>query len=243
MKVRAETKEMLLFCAQACVNTYQGSHGTPDYRQYTIHKTFDTGDVEFDIGIWQDYVVIAFEGSDGKDDWKHNFDIKKVKFREVDLGENALVHEGFERQYHEAWPVIREELRDKKYIGIRKLLVTGHSLGGALATLCAIHMSVLYPGALVYCITLGAPRVGNWTFARAFNKLVYESYRIENDLDTVCKIPPAWLRFYHVNIELGIGTRSWWEYPLHPIVWTTGNPMDHEPERYMENIKRIKVRK
>ena len=241
MKVTKDTKEMLEFCAQACVNTYQGSNGRVDYSIYKSRKWFDTGDVEFDIGFWKDFLVIAFEGSDGKDDWKHNFDFDKVHSRFINLEGNVLVHDGFDQQGNEAFKAITTELEAQEYIGFRKLLVIGHSLGGALATLVALGMALHYPGIVVYCVTEGAPRVGNSGFVKAFKDLVFESYRIVNDMDTVPMVPPALMGFRHVPINVGIGTKAWWEYPLSPILWITGDPLDHYPEKYVTGVHKIKV--
>lgn len=243
MKIDRSTKEMLVFSSQACINTYQGDHGKVDYSIYQSYTSFDTGDVEFDIGLWKDFIVIAFEGSDGKDDWKHNFDVKKVHSRFILLEGEALVHDGFDQQGNEAFKAILSELTKKQYIGIRKILVTGHSLGGALATLIALALSIHYSGAMVYCVTEGAPRVGNAAFVKAFNKLVFEAYRVVYDMDTVTKVPPVWLGFRHGGILISIGDMSWWEYPIHPVLWITGNPIDHYPEKYDKGIKKIKVRK
>jgi hypothetical protein len=72
-----------------------------------------------------------------------------------------------------------------------RLLVTGHSLGGALATLAA-HALVtkfpeLAPRAAVY--TYGAPRVGNRAFAFEFDALVPDCFALINDQDPVPRVP------------------------------------------------------
>ncbi len=71
-----------------------------------------------------------------------------------------------------------------------RLLVTGHSLGGALATLAA-HALVtkfpeLAPRAAVY--TYGAPRVGNRAFALEFDALVPDCFALINDQDPVPRV-------------------------------------------------------
>lgn len=69
--------------------------------------------------------------------------------------------------------------------------VAGHSLGGALATLCAfdIASAIKEAGALaddgtpidVCCYTFGAPRTGNRAFRNEFNALVPNCWGIIND--------------------------------------------------------------
>ena len=69
--------------------------------------------------------------------------------------------------------------------------LAGHSLGGALATLCAfdIAAAVKEAGAVaesgraidVCCYTFGAPRTGNRAFRNEFNELVPNCWGIIND--------------------------------------------------------------
>ena len=69
--------------------------------------------------------------------------------------------------------------------------VAGHSLGGALATLCAfdIAAAIKEAGAMaddgrpidVCCYTFGAPRTGNRAFRNEFNALVPNCWGIIND--------------------------------------------------------------
>ncbi len=46
---------------------------------------------------------------------------------------------------------------------------SGHSLGGALATLAACEIAKACPAVDVACYTFGAPRTGNHAFARCDN--------------------------------------------------------------------------
>eukprot|EP00884_Botryococcus_braunii_P018949 jgi/Botrbrau1/5738/Bobra.0134s0012.1 len=80
------------------------------------------------------------------------------------------------------------------------ITVTGHSLGGALATLCAFDLLASginrqgdsKKGALVpiTCITINAPRVGNWAFADFFKvpKVPFH-LRLFNTGDIVPRVP------------------------------------------------------
>lgn len=69
--------------------------------------------------------------------------------------------------------------KDKK----QKVIVTGHSLGGALATLAAydleLHASV--PAHKLECYTFGAPRVGNYPFAYDYDQRVPNTWNVIND--------------------------------------------------------------
>jgi hypothetical protein len=77
-----------------------------------------------------------------------------------------------------------------------ELLITGHSLGGNLATVYASWLSWNFKksGNLkknINVITLAAPAAGNTDFANDFNKKFPRSIRIENTHDIVPKFPVA----------------------------------------------------
>ena len=63
------------------------------------------------------------------------------------------------------------------------ILLTGHSLGGALATLAAydIRVSLNVPPCQIECYTFGAPRVGNYAFAHDYNQLLPNTWNVIND--------------------------------------------------------------
>ncbi|EIE21257.1 alpha/beta-hydrolase [Coccomyxa subellipsoidea C-169] len=74
-----------------------------------------------------------------------------------------------------------------------KVYITGHSLGGALATLAAHELRATARSYGVdrelACYTFGAPRVGNHAFAREFNEVAPDTWHIINDQDVVAKAP------------------------------------------------------
>lgn len=83
-----------------------------------------------------------------------------------------------------------------------KIIVTGHSLGGALATLGAYDLRLKF-GGKVWMINFASPRVGNSRFAHSFNELFRDrSFRITRGNDIVPTIPPRALGFHHVGREV-----------------------------------------
>ena len=76
------------------------------------------------------------------------------------------------------------------------IAVTGHSLGAALATLYVLDNALTerIHNPLIY--TFASPRVGDSTFASAFNALGLTSWRVDNLPDIVPYFP---LGFTHVN--------------------------------------------
>jgi hypothetical protein len=88
------------------------------------------------------------------------------------------------------------------------IYLTGHSLGGALSTLCSYDLAsrsesgwrrrqALPPSSIVN-YTYGSPRVGNRAFAMAFNDLVPNCWRVVNNNDAVTSVPRL-LGYSHVG--------------------------------------------
>lgn len=74
------------------------------------------------------------------------------------------------------------------------ILVTGHSLGGNLATVYASYLwqhfkTTGHPKNNINVITFAAPAAGNVSFANDFNKKFPNSIRYENSNDIVPKFP------------------------------------------------------
>jgi len=72
----------------------------------------------------------------------------------------------------------------------RPMVVAGHSLGAALATLFVMENDREKKFDITTSCTFASPRVGNLEFARAFDQLPIDSWRIVNTLDVVPKLPP-----------------------------------------------------
>ncbi|XGW25354.1 hypothetical protein V3C99_006631 [Haemonchus contortus] len=77
--------------------------------------------------------------------------------------------------------------------------VTGHSLGGAMATLAASYIvaAKLVPASSVELVTFGQPRTGNKDFAAAHDKQAMFCYRVTHWRDVVPHVPPEHLEGYH----------------------------------------------
>jgi predicted lipase len=76
-----------------------------------------------------------------------------------------MVHSGFYVAYKGVSSLVRTEV--DRLLGLyktAKLVITGHSLGGAMAVLCALEMKEVH-GKVDYVYTYGQPRVGNSNFA------------------------------------------------------------------------------
>lgn len=109
--------------------------------------------------------------------------------------DRCAVHYGFLQAYksiqdalHRALGLLSNDL-DEEY----SFYFTGHSLGGALATLAAVDMQKRYGlgGDRLCVMTFGAPKVGNVNFVRHFNETVPNAFRIVNDADAIARLPQS----------------------------------------------------
>ena len=84
----------------------------------------------------------------------------------------CTVHSGFLAAYSELAPMVLKGVQAALPLSAMSmpLLVTGHSLGGAMATIAAFELSLL--GYNVRLLTFGSPRVGNSAFASAITSAV-----------------------------------------------------------------------
>ena len=98
------------------------------------------------------------------------------------------VHEGFLA----TWTALRDPI-ESWLAGVRgtRLVVTGHSLGAAMATL----MAALHPNAIL--VTFGSPRVGNADFIEAWAGRDVRRY--VDCADIVPQVPPRMITFRHVG--------------------------------------------
>jgi triacylglycerol lipase len=76
---------------------------------------------------------------------------------------------------------------------IQHIVITGHSLGGALANLFALDVAVSLPQIAITSITYASPRTGtsNWqtTYDKTYS-LFNRTIRIRNSFDLIPKLPP-----------------------------------------------------
>jgi hypothetical protein len=92
----------------------------------------------------------------------------------------------------------------------RPTVVTGHSLGSALAKLFVMENSTKHKFDISLISTLASPKVGNLEFKHVFNALPLTSWRIFNIRDVVPKVPPTIpfiLDYEHVDVAYGFD--SW----------------------------------
>lgn len=182
-------------------------------------------------------LVIAFRGTDS---------ILDV-LADVDYAQEALslspglpgagsTHLGFSEVYFSFREALLQAAQQQASL---PTFVTGHSLGGAIATLAALDLAVNatnLPRPTMY--SFAAPRLGDPQFAGLFDARfgavdITSSWRIVNKRDLVPYLPPvdifdpvqlSVLKYQHVV--------NW-----RPIVFQTGNALgNHSLQNYIDNL-------
>ncbi len=141
----------------------------------------------------KDDAVVTCRGTEPHDwnDVRADLDLATVVAETV-----GWVHRGFKREVDDLWPRLEQALVNNT----RTLWFAGHSMGGAMAAICAGRCRLSYirpnPRAL---FTYGSPRIGS---GRYVNYVQMEAYRWVNNNDIVPRVPPGWLGFRHKGQEI-----------------------------------------
>ncbi|KAK9814603.1 hypothetical protein WJX72_008506 [[Myrmecia] bisecta] len=188
--------------AASCA-VYNSGNGTIAPGSITISNP----DTATDLAVaWlpdQSTALIAFQGTTQKRDWLTDFkgwldadDLAPVVQQEFP---QATVHSGF----LDSLQSVTTKAPSPEYNIVDVLnylsggatpahiLITGHSLGGGLATLAAMWATIQWPEADVTCVTFGSPQTGNTDWARAYRTYVGRQYRFVYKKDVVPALPPV----------------------------------------------------
>ena len=149
---------------------------------YKIIKTFDNeGTQAILVGNAQN-IVLAFRGTEATSIKDIKSDANAASKKDDSGGQ---IHSGFEEAYQKiAFDV--EQALDADDLKEKPLFITGHSLGGALATIAA--KKITHKAGNAACYTFGAPRVGD---GKWISNIKTPLYRIVNAADCVTMLPPS----------------------------------------------------
>lgn len=150
---------------------------------FTKVEVFQSNDLQTKGILAHDdqHLVLAFRGTDQPEDWLTNLNLRMRD------GLGGKVHAGFDDALDSVWAQVLLLLKDHRTTK-QLIWLTGHSLGGALATLCAARLPKKLAAHLV--CTLGQPRVGDEAFAAAFHANLH---RFVNNQDIVPTVPPRFI--------------------------------------------------
>ncbi|VVB15096.1 unnamed protein product [Arabis nemorensis] len=187
------------------------------------------------VGVAKDLnaIVIAFRGTQENSiqNWVEDLFWKQLDLNYPDMPD-AMVHHGFYIAYHNTTvrpAVLGAVKRVKKSYGENiNIMVTGHSMGGAMASFCGLDLVVNEGEENVQVMTFGQPRVGNAAFASYYSLLVPNTFRIIHDHDMVPHLPP----YYYIFPQ-----KTYHHFPTE--VWVRGlsfaNPVLSGMEKVCDN--------
>jgi triacylglycerol lipase len=221
--------------------------GLTDKPELISEPTTDTQCAILPLGAG---IAIVFRGTDSSQNWETDFNtsLEQAQFdRNVIRGlivaqqqktypyatpstTGVLMHSGFVSAYFSVRDKIHDYVKNHQ---LSSVVATGHSLGGALAVLCALDVQYNFSDKVaVEAYTYGAPKVGNDAFRDSFNKRVPNSYRVVHGMDIVPEVPRWWQGYRQVDAEYRIGQRF-------SINFISQRFKDHAIARYIEVLKQL----
>lgn len=179
------------------------------------YKILDSGATQGYVMANESAIVVSFRGTQGKDlrDWITNLDFDRLETPD------GAVHCGFNKAVDRVFEDLLLTVMKFRTQG-QALFLTGHSLGGALATLTTLRL--VNAGQSVQGLyTFGSPRVGDRTYFDRFNMAldrrldaeldvmpIDRAFRIVNDEDIVPKLPFKATGYCHVGEKYRFDTQG-----------------------------------
>ncbi|RKP14084.1 Alpha/Beta hydrolase protein, partial [Piptocephalis cylindrospora] len=152
----------------------------------------------------QERIIVSFRGTYSPRQALTDLKMHQTPFPPA-LAQKGKVHSGFYLNYE----LVREDiLREVASLRLRfphyRILVIGHSLGGALAALMATALYEQDPEAIIYTFSYGAPRLGNVGLAKYIDSLPIHLVNMVYGHDFAPHVPTLGLGYVHAGRELWV---------------------------------------
>ncbi|KAK5164894.1 uncharacterized protein LTR77_009558 [Saxophila tyrrhenica] len=147
-------------------------------------------------------LVITFRGTISDADWETNLEFVLEDASDV-CGKGCKAHAGFFASWRGVSDIVTTKWRalSQQYPQY-STIITGHSLGGAIAHLCAAGLKTVGPNAAMSLYSYASPRVGNEVFASFINQRFGANiYRFTHLDDPIPRLPGRLLGFVHTSPE------------------------------------------
>jgi hypothetical protein len=140
-------------------------------------------------------VYVVFRGSSSKLNWMADFEVTKRQYYTYPECE-CKVHNGFYDATENLKDYVIKSVREiKEKTGYSNVIVTGHSLGAAVAQLIGMELSAVDIKNQIY--NFGQPRIGDENYATFVNTISEELVRFTHDRDMVPHVPPREMGYLH----------------------------------------------
>ncbi|KAJ9056760.1 hypothetical protein DSO57_1029701 [Entomophthora muscae] len=197
----------LTYCSDQELLEFNGTYSKeigPNFHITNIlnHAIFDTRAI-IGVNSARKEIILAFRGTQSGLNLLEDFVFSHTPMNVAPL---ATVHTGFKNIADAMAPeyiqALHHLLTTSSYRDYN-VVVTGHSLGGALAHIASIHVQqgLEIDWERIRVVTFGQPRVGNLEFARWFNQQPVTYTRIVNENDPVPHVPPIVAGYIHAHLE------------------------------------------
>ncbi|KAF5393295.1 hypothetical protein D9757_000668 [Collybiopsis confluens] len=122
------------------------------------------------------------------------------------ISSSVQIHDGFRNEHAKTASAILSAVKSlMSSKGTKSVVAVGHSLGGALAELDSLFLSLNLPsGTNVSAVTYGTPRVGNPAFASLIDQHIPGFKHINNEDDLIPIVPGRFLGYAHPAGEIHI---------------------------------------
>ena len=191
-------KDIATYCSDLVIRldpkrTTDGSVSLPKELTLKLKILNKPGDPLFGIlcdGNKDNTAWLIYRGTSNLQEFIQDFTYNQVPYKNW-----GLIHEGFWNIYKNTRDKILHELDAMK---AKKVIVSGHSLGGGVAILTGVDLH--QSGYDVEIYTFASPRVGNSDYCNKVNSIGPKVYRIVNTVDIVPTVPfGAVPNFKHYN--------------------------------------------
>mmetsp|Transcript_3830 Transcript_3830/g.11413 ORF Transcript_3830/g.11413 Transcript_3830/m.11413 type:complete len:544 (+) Transcript_3830:200-1831(+) len=210
------------------------------------HGTFRSGivkdrDTDTDLmvlhNVERELLAVVWRGTESFADVRADIAAWSAEWPYATENKKLFVSVGFKNSHESVVVPLTSALKDLWATGrYSRILVAGHSLGGALAHLHAHALSYIMseelgrsrlpPEERLLCYTIGAPKCGNPEFAMDYARRVPHTYRIVNDADVVPWLPVP--RRVHVGVPVLIDETRFFL-----------NPSSQKRQQFSKDVKGI----
>ncbi len=238
-------KQSLLFAELAKASYYEPAVVEQAIKDigFTDYEFFDRDGAQAYLFWTKHDCVVVCRGTE-PNEWN---DIKAdVNAISVVAETAGKVHCGFKNEVDDLWPRLERALKSNDL----PLWFAGHSLGGAMATICAGRCKLAeIPSNPEAIFSYGSPRVGN---NRYINYVKVRHYRWVNNNDIVPRVPPTWLGYRHCGREMYLDASGnlrklkpwgrfadrWKGFMMTLKKWKLDHLSDHSMDQYIEFIRK-----